>query len=234
MLTENYNHVKQNIIQACESVHRSPQEVTLIAVSKTKPLCDIETLIGADVQEFGENKVQEILEKWEHVSKPVHWHMIGHLQTNKVKYIIDKVSLIHSVDSLKLARVISREAQKHGRIMPVLLEVNVAGEASKFGFTEAELYEAIADIAALPNIRIDGLMTIAPYVDDPEDNRIHFRHLKEIFVDINAKNIDNVAMHVLSMGMSGDYQVAIQEGATMVRVGTGIFGQRIYHERRCE
>lgn len=229
MLVENYKRVQQNINQACKSVGRSPEEVMLIAVSKTKPLSDIEELVEDNVMEFGENKVQEIMDKWEHVSKPVHWHMIGHLQTNKVKYIIDKVALIHSVDSLKLASVISKEAGKHQIVMPVLLEVNVAEEESKFGFKVEELYHTIEELASLPNIRIDGLMTIAPFVTNPEDNRIHFRRLKEIFVDINAKNIDNVNMHVLSMGMTGDYQVAIQEGATMVRVGTGIFGERSYH-----
>lgn len=228
-LISNYNQVQQNIIQTCQKVHRSPDEISLIAVSKTKPLTDIEELLASGVIEFGENKVQEIVDKYEHISQPVHWHMIGHLQTNKVKYIIDKVTLIHSVDSLKLAKVISNEAVKHNLTMHVLLEVNVAEEESKFGFTVEDLYHNITHIAELPNIHIDGLMTIAPYVDNPEDNRIHFRHLKEILIDINEKNIDNVDMNVLSMGMTGDYQVAIEEGATIIRVGTGIFGERSYH-----
>ncbi len=232
MVVSNYQEVRQNIDACCRQAGREQEEVTLIAVSKTKPLKDIEALICAGVTEFGENKAQEIVSKWEQVSRPVHWHMIGHLQTNKVKSIIDKVSMIHSVDSVKLASVISREAVRHDLTMPILLEVNVAGEASKFGFSVDELFSGIKEIAAMPGIRIDGLMTIAPFVDDPEDNRIHFRKLKEIFVDINDKNIDNVAMHVLSMGMTGDYLVAVQEGATMVRVGTAIFGERAYQGRR--
>ncbi|MGN0243908.1 MAG: YggS family pyridoxal phosphate-dependent enzyme [Lachnospiraceae bacterium] len=228
MLIDNYNEVQNRVREACLRVNRDPDEVTLIAVSKTKPLTDIETLRAHGVLEYGENKVQELVDKYEHIQEPVHWHMIGHLQTNKVKYIIDKVCLIHSVDSLKLAQCINKEAEKHNVKIPVLLEVNVAGEESKFGFSVEGLYASIKEIAMLPNIQVDGLMTIAPFVEDSEENRVHFRKLKEILVDINRKNIDNITMHTLSMGMTGDYEVAIEEGATMVRVGTGIFGTRNY------
>ena len=154
--------------------------------------------------------------------------MIGHLQRNKVKYIVDKVSMIHSVDSLRLAQTIEQEAAKHNVCVPVLLEVNVAQEESKFGLKMDEVLPLIETIADFPHIKVQGLMTIAPYVENAEDNRDFFRQLKKLSVDIEAKNINNVSMSVLSMGMTGDYQVAVQEGATMVRVGTGIFGERNY------
>ena len=177
---------------------------------------------------FGENKVQEIMDKHPQLPEDIQWHMIGHLQRNKVKYIVDKVSMIHSVDSLRLAQTIEQEAAKHNVCVPVLLEVNVAQEESKFGLKMDEVLPLIETIADFPHIKVQGLMTIAPYVENAEDNRDFFRQLKKLSVDIEAKNINNVSMSVLSMGMTGDYQVAVQEGATMVRVGTGIFGERNY------
>ena len=177
---------------------------------------------------FGENKVQEIMDKVPQLPSDIRWHMIGHLQRNKVKYIVDKVALIHSVDSLRLAETIEHEAVKHNVTVPVLIEVNVAQEESKFGLKTEEVLSLVESVAAFPHIHIEGLMTIAPYVEDPEENRGIFRQLKKLSVDIAAKNINNVNMSVLSMGMTGDYQVAVQEGATMVRVGTGIFGERNY------
>ena len=179
-------------------------------------------------REFGENKVQELVDKYEVMPKDIHWHMIGHLQTNKVKYIVDKVTMIHSVDSIKLAREISKEAQKKQVTVSILIEVNVAGEESKFGVSMEEAEPLIRKIALLDGIKICGLMTIAPYVEDEEKNRQYFADLKQLSVDIATKNIDNVNMNVLSMGMTGDYAVAIEEGATYVRVGTGIFGERHY------
>ena len=172
--------------------------------------------------------MQELVDKYEIMPKDIHWHMIGHLQTNKVKYIVDKVAMIHSVDSLKLAREISKEAKKKQVIVSVLIEVNVAGEESKFGVHMEEAEPLIREIALLDGIKICGLMTIAPYVADEEKNRQYFADLKQLSVDIARKNIDNVNMNVLSMGMTGDYAVAIEEGATYVRVGTGIFGERHY------
>ena len=154
--------------------------------------------------------------------------MIGHLQRNKVKYLIGKVVLIHSVDSLRLAEQIEHEAAKADIVMPVLIEVNVAEEESKFGTTSEAAMQLVEAVSKLPHIKIRGLMTIAPFTDNPEDNRIYFRKLKQLSVDIKSKNIDNVDMDELSMGMTGDYEVAIEEGATMVRVGTGIFGKRNY------
>ena len=227
-IRDHLNEVRENIQKACEKAGRSPQEVTLIAVSKTKPLFMLEEAYEAGARDFGENKVQEIMDKYPQLPSDIRWHMIGHLQRNKVKYIVDKVALIHSVDSLRLAETIENEAAKHNVTVPILIEVNVAQEESKFGLKTEEVLSLVESVAALPHINIKGLMTIAPYVEDPEENRGIFRQLKKLSVDIAAKNINNVNMSVLSMGMTGDYQVAVQEGATMVRVGTGIFGERDY------
>lgn len=228
MITENLEQVRKNIDEACRMAGRDPKEVTLIAVSKTKPVSMLKEAYDAGARCFGENKVQEIMNKHPQLPEDIQWHMIGHLQRNKVKYIVDKVSMIHSVDSLRLAQTIEQEAAKHNVCVPVLLEVNVAQEESKFGLKMDEVLPLIETIADFPHIKVQGLMTIAPYVENAEDNRDFFRQLKKLSVDIEAKNINNVSMSVLSMGMTGDYQVAVQEGATMVRVGTGIFGERNY------
>lgn len=229
-LEENLEKVKENIKAACERVGRDAGEVTLVAVSKMKPLEDIETLLKVGQLEYGENYVQELCEKEEHVSQPVHWHMIGHLQTNKVKYIIDKVVLIHSVDSVHLAKQIEKEAAKKNITAQILLQVNVAEEDTKFGMDTDEVIRMAEEISQFPHVHIRGLMTSAPFVEDPEENRCYFRKLHKLFVDIGEKNIDNVTMDILSMGMTNDYEVAIEEGATMVRVGTGIFGERDYNK----
>ena len=229
MLKENYEKVKENIVRACEKAGRSPEDVTLIAVSKTKPLSDIEELLSdTNAVDFGENKVQELVDKYENVSRPVNWHMIGHLQTNKVKYIVDKVCMIHSVDSLNLAKTIEKEAAKHDVTVNILIEVNVAQEESKFGLKVDEVIPFIEKISQFQHICVKGLMTIAPFVENPDDNRPVFANLHKLSVDIMNKNIDNVNVSILSMGMTNDYEVAIEEGATMVRVGTGIFGARNY------
>lgn len=228
MLTENVIEVEKNIQAACDRAGRSRDEVRLIAVSKTKPVSDIEEVLTTGILDYGENKVQELSDKYDVLPKNIRWHMIGHLQRNKVKYLIGKTVLIHSVDSLRLAEQIEHEAAKADIVMNVLIEVNVAGEESKFGTTCNEAIELVKAVAALKHIRIKGLMTIAPFTDNPEDNRIYFKKLKQLSVDIKSKNIDNVDMDELSMGMTGDYEVAIEEGATMVRVGTGIFGERNY------
>ena len=228
MITENLEQVRKNIQDACRSVGRDPEEVTLIAVSKTKPVELLQEAYQAVARDFGENKVQEIMDKYPQLPSDIRWHMIGHLQRNKVKYIVDKAAMIHSVDSLRLAQTIEQEAAKHDVQVPILLEVNVAEEDSKFGLKMDEVLPLIEAIAEFPHIRVCGLMTIAPYVENAEENRMFFRQLKKLSVDIAAKNINNVSMSVLSMGMTGDYQVAVQEGATMVRVGTGIFGERNY------
>ncbi|MCM1288084.1 MAG: YggS family pyridoxal phosphate-dependent enzyme [Clostridium sp.] len=229
MLKENLDTVMKNIKAACEASGRSLDEVTLIAVSKTKPLSDIEELVTYGVKEFGENKVQELTDKYENISTKVNWHLIGHLQTNKVKYIVDKACLIHSVDSVHLAEAINKEAAKKDVICNILIQVNIAGEDTKFGIDAGEIYDFIDKIKDFENIKVKGLMTIAPFVENAEDNRIHFRNLYQLLLDIKSKNIDNIDMNILSMGMTNDYMIAIEEGATMVRVGTGIFGERNYN-----
>jgi pyridoxal phosphate enzyme (YggS family) len=229
MLRENYEEVQKNIALACERAGRERDSVTLIAVSKTKPVSDIEEIYALGQRQFGENKVQELMDKEPQLPDDVDWHLIGHLQSNKVKYIVGKVKMIHSVDSVKLAETISKEAVKHGTDENILIEVNVAGEESKFGVSPDETLSLVEKIAPLPNIHIRGLMTIAPFVSDPEENRPVFRKLKQLSVDIASKNIDNVSMSVLSMGMTNDYMTAIEEGATHVRVGTAIFGERNYN-----
>ena len=225
-IRDHLNEVRENIQKACEKAGRSPQEVTLIAVSKTKPLFMLEEAYEAGARDFGENKVQEILEKHPKMPEDARFHMIGHLQRNKVKQVLPHAVLIHSVDSYRLAEQISQEAGKLGITAKILLEVNVAKEESKFGMMPEEVPEMVEQISLLPHLQIEGLMTIAPFVDDPEKNRPVFQKLYQLSVDIKKKNIDNVSMSVLSMGMTGDYQVAVEEGATMIRVGTGIFGAR--------
>lgn len=229
MLKENLDNVYANIKTACDKVGRDANEVTLICVSKTKPLSDIEELAFYGEMEFGENKVQEMVDKYDNISKPVNWHLIGHLQTNKVKYIADKVKLIHSVDSIHLAKEINKQAQKADRIIDILIQVNIAHEDTKFGIDESSIYDIINEIKDFSNIKVKGLMTIAPFVENPEENRIYFKKLHELLLDIKSKNIDNIDMSILSMGMTNDYMIAIEEGATMVRVGTGIFGERNYN-----
>ena len=226
MVSENLEQVKANIEAACKRVGRDPKDVRLVAVSKTKPISLIEEAIKAGQDTFGENKVQEMCDKMEGLPDNIKWHMIGHLQRNKVKYIAGKVELIHSVDSIRLAKQISDEAQKQSIEIPVLLEVNVAREESKFGFFTEETEDACREISKVPGFRVKGLMTSAPFVENAEDNRKYFKKLYELAVDIQSKNIDNISMRELSMGMTGDYVVAVEEGATIVRVGTGIFGSR--------
>ena len=228
MVSENYNEVL-SMVKDAESISKYGQEVTLIAVSKTKPVSDIKELYDIGVRDFGENKVQELCDKYEQLPKDIRWHLIGHLQTNKVKYIVDKVELIHSVDSVHLAEQIEHEAAKKGVIVKILVQVNVANEDTKFGLNVEETINIVEAISKFPHIRIEGLMTIAPFVEKDEDNREVFANLKKLSVDINNKNIDNVCMNILSMGMRGDYKVAIEEGSTMVRVGTSIFGERNYN-----
>ena len=228
MLKENLADVEAKIVKACENSGRQRDDVTLIAVSKTKPVETLKEAYDLGVRVFGENKVQELTDKYEALPKDIQWHMIGHLQRNKVKYIIDKVALIHSVDSIRLAETIEKEAAKHNITANILIEVNVAKEESKFCLMPEELDELIDKIKDFNHIQVKGLMTIAPFVENPETNREIFRSLRKLSVDISNKNVDNVNVSILSMGMTNDYTVAVEEGATMVRVGTGIFGARNY------
>lgn len=228
MITENYRMIRQKVDEACRRAGRDPQSVTLIAVSKTKPVSMIEELLPYGVTDFGENKPQELREKYQILPKDIRWHMIGHLQRNKVKYVVGRACMIHSLDSLRLAETIQQEAAKQDLRIPVLIEVNMAGEESKDGVAPQETEALIRQISVFPNLEVQGLMTIAPFVENPEENRVHFRNLFKLFIDIKAQNIDNINMCCLSMGMTNDYEVAVEEGATHVRVGTGIFGERDY------
>lgn len=229
MLKDNLEKVEHNVAEACKRAGRDRSEVTLIAVSKTKPVDMLQEIYAEGVRDFGENKVQEMCGKMDQMSADIKWHMIGHLQRNKVKYIVGRTELIHSVDTYRLAEEINIQAKKKNITVPILVEINIANEESKFGISAEEAILLVEDIAKLENVRIRGLMAIAPYVVDAEENRLYFRKIKQLSVDITNKNIDNVSMEILSMGMTGDYMVAIEEGATMVRVGTGIFGERNYN-----
>lgn len=228
-IRNNLKNIEGNICNACERAGRKREEVTLIAVSKTKPIELLQEVYHYGIRDFGENKVQELNMKQEILEKDIQWHMIGHLQKNKVKYLAQYVKCIHSVDSLSLAETINKEGKKAGRMIDILVEVNVAKEETKFGVYIEEVEDLIRKIAVLENIKVAGLMTIAPFVSNSEENRMVFRKLRELLVDINLKNIDNVTMSMLSMGMSNDYEVAVEEGATHIRVGTDIFGERHYN-----
>ncbi len=234
MISDNIQNIENKIMAACDRAGRNRDDITLIAVSKTKPVEIIKEVYNNNIYTFGENKVQELRDKYEDIKgeglDKLKWHMIGHLQRNKVKYIVDKVDLIHSVDSLRLAKQIDKEAKKRDINMDVLIQVNIGDDPKKFGFKPEETEEAIVKISKLEGINIKGLMTMPPYVTNPEENRDYFKKMHQLFVDIDSKNIDNVTMETLSMGMTGDYEVAIEEGATMVRIGTGIFGERNYNK----
>jgi len=231
-IKSNLAEVENKIVNACKKAGRDRNEVRLIAVSKTKPVEILQKAYDENIRYFGENKVQEIRDKTEEIKEPLNWHMIGHLQTNKVKYLPGKVCMIHSVDKLSLAEEIEKQAAKHDLVMDVLCEVNMAAEDSKFGLTPAEAPDFVRTIAKFPHVRVRGLMTIAPYTDDPESNRQYFKGLREILESLKSENIEGTQLDTLSMGMTGDYEVAIEEGATFVRVGTGIFGERDYGQTK--
>ena len=223
-LQENLQQVEANICKACENAGRKRSDVTLIAVSKTKPIEMLQTVYDLGPRDFGENKVQEMCEKMEVLPKDIRWHMIGHLQTNKVKYIIEDMDLIHSVDSLHLAEEINRHAARIQKVQNVLIEVNVGGEASKSGVDPEQLEELLLGVAQLSNVHVQGLMTIPPATGD---EKFLFR-MQQLFLDISAKKMDNIDMEILSMGMSGDYAAAIRYGSTLVRIGSALFGARKY------
>ncbi|MCX7842782.1 MAG: YggS family pyridoxal phosphate-dependent enzyme [Clostridia bacterium] len=227
-IRDNLGEIKRKVAAAAERSGRKAEDITIIAVTKTIDADRILRVIDEGIVNLGENRVQELCEKYDIINRTCNWHLIGHLQTNKVKYIIEKISMIHSVDRMDLALEIQKRAEKAGRIIDILVQVNVSGEKSKFGIAPEEAMELVRGIAALKNIKVRGLMTIAPYSEDPETSRPVFRGLKKIFVDIGKENIDNIDMGFLSMGMSNDFEIAIEEGANMVRIGTSIFGQRHY------
>ncbi|MBO8168094.1 MAG: YggS family pyridoxal phosphate-dependent enzyme [Thermoanaerobacteraceae bacterium] len=227
-LADRLQQVLENIARAAEKSGRRPEDVQLVAVTKTMPVPVIKEAIGLGVTRIGENKVQEIREKYDQIDEDVEWHMIGHLQSNKVKYILDKVALIHSLDRMSLAWELEKKAAKKGVQVPVLVQVNVAEEESKFGLRVPEVLPFLEKLADFPHIAVKGLMTMAPYVSDPEQTRPVFSGLRELRDKIAAQKYEHVRMEILSMGMTNDYQVAIEEGATMVRIGSAIFGERRY------
>lgn len=229
MIVKNLEQIHKTIEDTCSQCGRASKDVTLIAVSKTKPVEMIWQAYNAGIRDFGENKVQEMCDKMEQLPKDIRWHMIGHLQRNKVKYIVGKTELIHSVDTFRLAEEISKQAVKKNVVVDILVEVNMGREETKFGVFEEDALELVEQISKLDNICIRGLMTSAPYVEDFEENLGIFHKIKQLSVDIQEKNIDNVSMDILSMGMSQDYIAAIKEGSTMVRLGTVIFGNRNYN-----
>mgnify|MGYP000156795073 CR=1 FL=1 len=228
-LAQNYKTVKENVTKACEQAGRSEQEVTLLAVSKTKPVDMLMDVYRAGARDFGENKVQELVDKIPQMPSDVRWHMIGHLQTNKVKYLVGVVDLIESVDRPELLECIEKQAEKVGVVQNILFEVNIGAEESKSGFTPAEAAALAARMADFPHVALKGLMAIPPVSEFPGENCRYFAEMRNLFVDIRAKKYDNVSMECLSMGMSDDFTDAIAEGSTMVRIGTAIFGKRNYN-----
>lgn len=229
-IKSNIDFVNEKKAAAAIKSGRKPEDVLLVAVTKLHTPAEINEAIDAGITDIGENKVQEIMNKYEDV-KPVRWHLIGHLQTNKVKYIIDKVCMIHSVDSLHLAKEINKRAAQHDLTMDILIQVNSAMDENKFGITTDETDELIAQIAAeCPNVRIKGLMCIAPFEENPEDAREYFAAVKQIYDRYQASNIENVDFQYLSMGMTHDFEVAVEEGSNLIRVGTAIFGYRDYRK----
>jgi len=227
-LKTNLERVQDKILTACEKTGRNPEEIKLIAVTKTVDTDIINESITKGVLAIGENKVQEVIRKFDDIAKPIEWHLIGHLQRNKVKYIIDKVDMIHSVDSVRLAEEINKRAKGINKVMEILVQVNVADEDSKFGINSNEVHSFIDELRGFENIEIKGLMTIAPFYDDPENVRMYFRELKTLFDKLSVDSKDNVDMKYLSMGMTNDYEIAIEEGANILRIGTGIYGRRDY------
>ncbi|MBR5712542.1 MAG: YggS family pyridoxal phosphate-dependent enzyme [Lachnospiraceae bacterium] len=225
--------VREEIAKACERAGRKPEDVCLIAVSKTKPVSMMRDAIACGQTVFGENKVQELCEKAEELAdEDITLHLIGHLQKNKVRKAVAKAAMIHSVDSIELAAEIQKEAARIGKIQDILLEVNVAAEESKFGLTPDETAAVAEEISQMPNVHLCGLMTVAPYTEFPEENRVYFRQLRELAVDIESKKFNNIDMYCLSMGMSNDFTIAVEEGATFVRVGSRIFGERHYETEK--
>lgn len=227
-IRSNIEEIRHRIAAAAARSGRNPEEVKLIAVTKTVDFERIRMAVDAGIADLGENRVQELCEKYDILDRNGNWHLIGHLQTNKVKYIIDKVRMIHSVDRMELAEEIQKRASKAGRVLEILVQVNIAEEESKFGISRDRTMEFVRGLAELPNLKVKGLMTLAPLVENPEEIRWVFRELSKLRIDIRQENIDNIDMEILSMGMSNDFEAAIEEGSNMVRVGTAIFGKREY------
>ncbi|MEA3422866.1 MAG: YggS family pyridoxal phosphate-dependent enzyme [Bacillota bacterium] len=229
-IKENLDKVRENIKQACDKINKSSEEITLIAVTKTIDESIINESLKYDITDIGENKVQEVQRKYDLITKPVKWHFIGHLQRNKVKYVIEKIDLIHSVDSERLAKEINKKAMGINRVMDILIQLNISKEETKFGLNRKEFDELILSISKMSNVRVRGLMTMAPHYENSEDTRWVFRKAKDIFEELKNNDYNNIKMDYLSMGMTNDYVIAIEEGANIIRVGTGIYGARDYRK----
>jgi hypothetical protein len=228
-ISNNLEKIRENIKRAAEKSGRTEKDILLLGVTKTIDTDRIKELVELGVNELGENKVQEILSKYDIIGSGVQWHLIGRLQTNKVKYIIDKVKLIHSVDSVKLLEEIDKRAKAANKVMDILIEVNVGNEETKGGICYDDVDSFVEKATEFDNIKVKGFMTVAPFVENPEENRKYFKKMNKLFVDNSKKINHNISMEYLSMGMTNDYEVAIEEGANIVRIGTGIFGKRNYN-----
>lgn len=226
LLSANLGKISKRIKAAAERSGRQEETIKIIAVTKTIPPISIREVMDLGISSFGENRVQELVAKFDEIPSPVQWHLIGHLQRNKVKYIVDKIALIHSLDRISLAKEIDKRAARIQRQIPVLIQVNIAEEKSKFGLQKEEVIPFIQEIKDYPHLEIQGLMTMAPLVQDPEEVRPVFRSMRELRDEINALSLSGVRMKYLSMGMTNDFEIAIEEGANMVRIGSGIFGER--------
>ena len=222
------NNVKQKISDAALKSGRKPEDVLLLGVTKTVDVETMQKALDLGVSHFGENRVQEYLKKSDIIKRECHWHIIGRLQTNKVKYLDQRITLIHSLDRIELAEALQKRGQKINHTFPVLVQANVSGEDTKAGIYADDLRNFILKLSKMGNIKIKGLMAIAPYTEDPEEVRYVFKEIKKLAVDIERENIENVSMEHLSMGMSGDYEIAVEEGSTIVRIGSALFGERVY------
>ncbi|TWH79904.1 YggS family pyridoxal phosphate-dependent enzyme [Sedimentibacter saalensis] len=230
-IKENIDEILKRKNEAALRCGRSPEDITIIAVSKTVDGSRAREAVMGGLENLGENRVQEIMNKYDELQDlQVKWHMIGHLQKNKVKYIIDKVELIHSVESIELAAEINKRASQHNIISNILIELNIGEEESKFGINEISVYDFVSSMEQFENIKVMGLMTVAPYCENPEDVRWVFKKMKDIFDKISSMNLKNTQMKYLSMGMTNDFEIAIEEGSNIVRIGTAVFGKRIYKE----
>jgi hypothetical protein len=230
-IKDNIDDILKRVGNACKKAGRNPGDITVVAVSKTVDYQRAKEAVEAGINNLGENRVQELVKKYEDMKDTdAKWHMIGHLQKNKVKYIIDKTVLIHSVESLELAEEINKRANKNNLIADILIELNIGEEESKFGITEERVYDFINSMDKFDNIRVLGLMTVAPFCENPEDARWVFKKMKNIYDKVSTMKLQNVQMKYLSMGMTNDFEIAIEEGSNIIRIGTAIFGARNYKE----
>jgi pyridoxal phosphate enzyme (YggS family) len=225
-IKSNISNLRQRVSRAAAKSGRSLEDIKIVAVTKTIEPERINKVIEQGMIDLGENRVQELCEKYDQIDKKCNWHLIGHLQTNKVKYIVDKITMVHSLDRIRLAKELQKRGSGLGKVIDVLVQVNISGEKTKGGVSKEEVFDFIREVSKFENLKVKGLMTIAPLVENPEDVRFVFRELRNLLIDIELENINNIDMKYLSMGMSNDFEVAIEEGANIIRIGTAIFGRR--------